>query len=87
MANFAHMSRSMRKTNNGFRTGQTQTELYKHRRRLEARIFGLRKKRNFTIRVAKTKALIGFAVTEKPICAFGFAYADCLFSHEVAQIL
>ena len=33
----------------------------------------------------KTKALIGFAVTAKLICAFDFAYADCWFSHEVAQ--
>ena len=42
--------------------------------------------RNCTIRVAKTKALISFAVTAKLICAFGFAYADCWFSHGVAQI-
>ena len=33
------------------------------------------------IRVAKTKALINFAVTAKLICAFGFAYAKRLFSH------
>ena len=34
------------------------------------------------------KALISFAVTAKLICAFiFFAYADCLFSHEAAQIL
>ena len=38
------------------------------------------------ISVAKTKALISFAVTAKLICAFGFANADCCFSHEVAQI-
>ena len=30
---------------------------------------------NYSIRVAKTL-----------ICAFGFAYADCWFSHEVAHI-
>ena len=42
---------------------------------------------NYTIRVAKTKALISFAVTAKLICAFGFAYADCLFSHEVVHLL
>ena len=36
--------------------------------------------------VQKTKALISFAVTFKLICAFGFAYADCWFSHEVAHI-
>ena len=37
--------------------------------------------------MAKTKALISFAVTAKLICAFGFAYADCSFSREVAHIL
>ena len=38
------------------------------------------------IRIAKTKALISFAVTAKLICAFVCAYADCWFSHEVAHI-
>ena len=68
-----------------FQPGQTQTGLYKHRRWLEAGNFGFRKKRNCTIRVAKTKALISFAVTAKLICAFVFAYAGCWFSHAVAQ--
>ena len=40
-----------------------------------------------TILVAKTKALISFAVTAKLICAFVFAYADCWFSNEVTQLL
>ena len=40
-----------------------------------------------TIRVAKTKALISFAVTAKLICAFVFAYADCWFSHAAAHIV
>ena len=40
-----------------------------------------------TIRVAKTKALISFAVTAKLICAFVFAYADCWFSHGAAHIV
>ena len=44
-------------------------------------------KRNSTIRVAKTKALISFAVTAKLICAFVFAHANCWFSHDVAHIL
>ena len=61
----------------GFWPGPTQTGLYSHRRWLEAGNFGFRKKRNCTIRVAKTKALISFAVIEKLICAFIFAYADC----------
>ena len=37
--------------------------------------------------MAKTKALISFAVTAKLICVFVFAYADCWFSHEAAQII
>ena len=47
----------------------------------------LKKKRQCTICVAKTKALISFAVTAKLICAFVFANADCWFSHEAAHIL
>ena len=42
--------------------------------------------KNCTIRVAKTKAMISFAVTPKLICVFVFAYADCWFSHEAAHI-
>ena len=36
--------------------------------------------------VAKTKALISFAVTAKLICIFVFAYANCWFSHAQAQM-
>ena len=43
--------------------------------------------RNYTIQVAKTKALISFAVTAKLICVFVFAYADCWFSHEAAHLM
>ena len=76
------------KTNNlGFRTGLTQIRLYSHRRWLESSNFGFKKKRNRTICVAKTKALISFAVTAKLICAFVFAYAICWFSHAQAQFL
>ena len=32
-------------------------------------------------------ALISFAVTAKLICVFVFAYADCWFSHEAAQMV
>ena len=39
-----------------------------------------------TIRVAKTKALISFAVTAKLICVFVFAYAKNLFSYDAAHI-
>ena len=34
----------------------------------------------------KTKALISFAFTEKLICIFVLAYADCWFSHVAAHL-
>ena len=37
--------------------------------------------------VAKTKAMISFAVTAKLICTFVFAYADCWFSDAATQII
>ena len=40
-----------------------------------------------TIRVAKTKPLISFAVTPKLICGFVFAYAKSRFSHEEAHVM
>ena len=43
--------------------------------------------RNCTIRVAKTKALISFAVTAKLICVFVFAYTKSRFSHKETQII
>ena len=46
----------------------------------------LMKKRDCTVHVAKTKALISFADTAKLIYAFVFAYADCWFSHAAAQM-
>ena len=70
----------------GFRPCPTQTGLYNHTRWLEAGNFGSRKKRECTIRVAKTKALIRFAVTAKLICVFVFAYAKSRFSHDVAHL-
>ena len=42
--------------------------------------------RDRTIYVAKTKALISFAVTAKLICVFVFAYAKRWFSHDKALI-
>ena len=42
---------------------------------------------NCTICVAKTKALISFAVTAKLICVFVFAYAKSRFSHNEAHIM
>ena len=34
----------------------------------------------------ENKGVISFAVTAKLICAFVFAYADYMFSHEAAHI-
>ena len=70
----------------GFRPGPTQTGLYSHRRWLETCYVVFRKLRDCTIRVAKTKALISFAVSAKLICVFVFAYAKNRFSHDEAQI-
>ena len=64
----------------GFGPGSTQIGLYSHRRWLKAGNFGFKKKKNCTIHVVKTKALISFAVTAKLICAFVFGYADCWFA-------
>ena len=36
--------------------------------------------------VAKTKALISFAVTAKLICVFVFAYAKRWFSHDTVHL-
>ena len=41
----------------------------------------------FTICVAKTKALISCEVTAQLICAFVFAYAKIRFSHDEAHIV
>ena len=46
-----------------------------------------RYKKDCTIRIAKTKALISFAVTAKLICVFVFAYAKNWFSHNEAHII
>ena len=70
----------------GFRPGPTQTRLYSHRRWLETWNLGFRKQRDCTIQVAKTKALISFAVIAKLICIFVFAYAKIWFSHVAAHM-
>ena len=49
--------------------------------------FGFRKKRDCTICVAKTKALIRCAVTTQLICGFVLTYAKSQFSHNEAQIM
>ena len=52
---------------------------------VRTRNFGFKKKKDCTIRVAKTKALISCAVTAQLICGFVFASANCWFSHAVAH--
>ena len=80
------MSLFMKKTGlRGFRPGPTQTGMYSYRRWLEAGNFGFRKYRDCTISVAKTEALIRFAVSAKLICVFVFAYAKSRFYHDAAQ--
>ena len=79
--------RSEKTSLRGFRPGPTQTGLCSYRRWLEAWNFGFRKKRDCTIRVAKTKALISFAVTAKLICVFVFAYAKSWFSRNEAHMM
>ena len=49
--------------------------------------FAFRKLRNCTICVVKKKVRISFTVTAKLICAFGFAYANCWFSCDAAQMI
>ena len=70
----------------GFRPGLTQIRLRSLWKWLEAWNLVFRKKRDCTIRVAKTKTLISFAVTAKLICVFVFAYAKIRFSHVAAQL-
>ena len=44
-------------------------------------------KRDCTIYIAKTKALISCAVTAQLICVFVFAYAKRRFSHDAAHLI
>ena len=67
-------------------TGLIQTELYMHRRWRVAQKFGFRKKWVCVIRVAKTKALISYALTRKLICALVFTYAKCFVSRDMAHM-
>ena len=71
MATFEHSHEET--TNLGFRPSPTQIGLYSLRKKLDV----FRKKTNFTICVAKTKALISCAVTAQLIFPFVFAYVDC----------
>ena len=50
--------------------------------------FWFRKKRDCTVHVAKTKALISFAVTTKLMCVFVFLYEKCWgFFHDAAHFV
>ena len=64
-----------------------KTGLCSCRRWLEACNFGLRTKRNCTICVAKTKALISCAVTAQLICAFVFAWVRIRYSHDATHMI
>ena len=67
------MSLRMRKDNSlCFRPGPTQTGLYSHRSRLEARNFGFKKKGDCTICVAKSKPRSRSAPLFSHIQIFGF---------------
>ena len=70
----------------GFPT-RSHTNLRHLRKWLKAWNFVFRKERDNTIHVAKTKALISFAVAAKLICVFVLAYAKIRFSHIAAQII
>ena len=80
-----HLSHVMKNPTMWFSNRSDANGAVKHRRWLETGNFGFRKKRHCTIHVAKTKALISFAVTAKLICAFVFAYAKCWLSHDEAH--
>ena len=65
------------------RPSQTQTGLHSHSRWLEASNFGFRKKRDCSIYIVRTEALISCAFAAQLICDFVFAYAKSRFSHKV----
>ena len=74
------------------KTNNVASEQVRHKHSCASKEDGIKpeildlKKKNCTIRVAKTQALIRFAVTAKLICAFVFTYADCWFSHGAAHL-
>ena len=72
----------MRNRSSGFPTRSDTNRAVQSQRMAIKCNFAFRKQRNCTSYVAKTKALISFAVTAKLICVFVFAYAKCKFSHD-----
>ena len=57
----------------GFSTRSDTNQAVRPQKMARSLKFGFRKLRDCTIRKAKTKALISFAVTAKLICVFVFA--------------
>ena len=83
---YLHLSSVMRKPTFWFPTWsdtKQAVQLQRMARGLKFRIY----KEEGSYCVAKTKALISFAVTVKLICVFVFAYAKRWFSHVVAHFI
>ena len=76
----------MRKPTFWFPTGSDTNQAMQSQKMARGLKFRIKKEEGCTIRVAKTKALISFAVTAKLICVFVFANAKCWFSHDAAQM-
>ena len=81
------LSRVMRKQTFWFPTWSDTNQAVQPQKIARVLKFQIRKLRDCTTYVAKTKALISFAVTAKLICVFVFAYANCWFSHDAAQMI
>ena len=80
------MSRLVGKPTMWFPNRSDTNRFVQAQKRARSLKFRVKVEEDCTIRVAKTKALISFAVTAKLICVFVFAHADCWFSHEAAHI-
>ena len=82
------MSRIMKKTTFWFPTWSDTNQVVQLQKMARGFKFRIYKEEGlFHLYVAKTKALISFAVTAKLICVFVFAYATCWFSHDAAHII
>ena len=81
----------MRNRSSGFLTWSNTNQAVQPQKMASGVKFGFRKKRDCTIYVGKTKALISFVVTAKLITAkliyvFVFAYPKSWFSHDAAHL-
>ena len=61
----------------GFPTRSNRTRPVQSQTKARSLKFQIKVEEGFTIRVAKTEALISCAVTAQLICAFVFAFANC----------